>query len=177
MHRDFTAAAVKNSCKKRLLETKQREHALLDGALRDEVDHLNAALLAHAMHARDALLQHCRIPWLVHVDHGRGVLKIESDPARIGGEEHPALRIVAKALDQIPTLLRWDTAVKQHVAPTPRDDPARNQFQVTRQRVVGGALPRAALGILLAAFGLAATDDEAFVPGKSGELQFPLVLE
>src|SRR5258705_13594759 len=47
-----------------------------------------------------------------------------------------------------------------------------------RQRFVSGELPCVALvGILLAAFGLATTDDEALAPGKSGELEFPLMLE
>src|SRR5690606_1690838 len=56
--------------------------------------------------------------------------------------------------------------------------PSCDQFQVTRQRVVSGELPRAVLvSILLAAVGLATTDHEALASGKSSELEFPLMLE
>ena len=80
--------------------------------------HLNTLLLAHAMHACNALFEHCGIPWLVHIDHGCSVLKIKPDAARIGGKECPAFRIVPKAFNQLAALLRWDAAVEQYVAPT-----------------------------------------------------------
>ena len=86
MHEDVDLAAVKHAGEQRLLERQYRQHAFLDGALTDEVDDLHAARLAHAVHASNALLQHRRVPGLVHVHHhGGGVLQIEPDPARVGG--------------------------------------------------------------------------------------------
>ena len=94
LQEDLARAAVEHAGEERLLEGQHRQHALLDAALADEVDHLHAARLAHAVHAADALLQHGRVPRQVHVDHHRrGMLQVQAHAAGVGGQEQPASRV------------------------------------------------------------------------------------
>jgi hypothetical protein len=74
--------------------------------------------LPQAVNAADALLEDRRVPRHSHVDDGRGgVLKIEPDAPRVGGEEYATGRIVAETVDQARALVARNCAVKQHVLP------------------------------------------------------------
>jgi hypothetical protein len=81
---------------------------ILNAAPRDEVDHLHGLLLPQAMqamHAPDALREDGRVPGQIHVDDDAGVLQVQPDAARVGGEEDPARRVFSEALDEILALL------------------------------------------------------------------------
>ena len=101
-----------------------RQHALLDGSLGYVVDDLHRVFLPHAVHTRDTLFKHRRIPWQIHVDQRRGVLQVESGAAGVGRQEHAATRVVAKTLDQCRALLRRHATVKADITDAARLEPA-----------------------------------------------------
>ena len=84
---DLIFSLVQDAGKERLLESQQRKHAVLDGALRDKVDDPHRPMLAETVNPADALLQRRGVPGQIHIDHGRSVLKIQPDPAGIRRQE------------------------------------------------------------------------------------------
>ena len=73
----------------------------LDAVARDEAEDLHGPVLAHAVHAGDALFQDRRVPRQVHVDDDVGVLQIQTDAARVRRQECPAAAILSKSIDQV----------------------------------------------------------------------------
>jgi hypothetical protein len=85
--------------------------------------------LTHAVNAADALLEHSRVPWQIHVDHYRGsVLQVQTDAAGIGRQKYAARRIVAKAVDKRAAFGAGHAAVKQNVTPIIRLTPANDEL-------------------------------------------------
>jgi hypothetical protein len=74
---DLAVATVEDSRRQGTLERQHRKHALLDRALRHEIDDAHRSYLAHAVDARDALLEDRRIPRQVHVHQCRRMLQVE----------------------------------------------------------------------------------------------------
>ena len=72
---------------------------------RDEVHHPDRPALAHAMNARDPLLEHGRVPGQFQVDDRVGSLKVEASPARIGAQEDPTRRVGLERSSRILSLL------------------------------------------------------------------------
>ena len=56
------------------------------------------------------------------------MLEIQPDPAGIGGQKQPAVRVTVEALDQIPALGARHPAVEQHMAPAAGFRPTGNEF-------------------------------------------------
>ena len=91
---------VKISVEQRALSCQRPQHALLDAVAHHQIEHLHRPMLAHAMHAGDALLQHRRVPRHFQIDDRVGRLQVQAGAARVGAEKDPALRLVAEALQQ-----------------------------------------------------------------------------
>ena len=90
---------------------------MLDRALSDEVHHAHRLLLAKAMDAADALLEHGGIPGQVHIDYHGGVLEVKPDAAGVRGQKGPAAVIFPEAVHESFALLSRDAAMKQDVIP------------------------------------------------------------
>ena len=90
---DLIRVPLEDSGEEALLGFQGAQHALLDGAARDQVYHPDRPALAHAMNASDALLEYRRVPGQFQVHDRVGGLEVEAGPAGIGAEEHPARRV------------------------------------------------------------------------------------
>lgn len=97
--------------------------------MRHKICHLHAAGLANPVHAADALLEDGGIPWQVHIDdRRRRILQIETDPARVGRQEHPAGWVTVKAVAQRAALVAGNAAMEQHMAPALGGEAALDQL-------------------------------------------------
>src|SRR5262249_14897073 len=125
---DLALAAVQDSREKGPLETENRQHPLLDGALRDEVHDLHGARLTEPVHPADSLLEDRGVPRRAEVHDHAGMLEVETPPARIGRQECPATRVVPETFDEDPSPPCLDAAVKEHVIPPPAFEPGAEHF-------------------------------------------------
>src|SRR5260221_22335 len=72
---------------------KRFEHALLDGFLRNEVDHRDRAGLVLAPGAGDALFEFRRVPGQIAVDDDTGVLQVQSGRPGVSAQKDAAGRV------------------------------------------------------------------------------------
>ena len=113
---DGVVAAVEGAFEQRALEAQAVYHSLLDGVLRDEVEHLHGHLLPDAVDAADALLQYGRVPGQVEVDDDAGSLQVESRGTCVGGEEDAALAVVLEVFYDVVAFPVLHSAMQEDVA-------------------------------------------------------------
>ena len=95
--RHLVVRSRENLREQRPLLFQRPQHALLDAVARHQVEHLHRPMLAHAVDASDALLQHRRVPRHFQVDDRVRRLQVQARAAGVGAEEHPTVRVVAEA--------------------------------------------------------------------------------
>src|SRR5205823_3952145 len=107
-----------------LLGGQRPHHPVLDRALADQVDDVDAARLVLAPCPCDTLLEPRRVPGQVEIDHDTRGLEVQAETARIGGEKQPAARVALEPADLLaPLRLRHRTGV-----------PREAQVHLARQR-------------------------------------------
>ena len=81
------------------------------------------ALLSQPVHPADALLEHGRVPGQIEVDNDLGELQVQAHAARVRRQKHPALRVVAEAVDQLLAFVARHAAVKHDKIPAALPEP------------------------------------------------------